>query len=249
LDNVITFSTRLIHAESGTYPLTFNGIKARHPQTSFPSEPTAEMLESLGYFVVKPTASPSGDVVTELAPVKNAEGQYEEVYEVRAFNEAELQSRLETRKNEVLTELNTMRARQLEIGAPIDFGGDFGVQHIQLRDGDRANIIGLRIEAQLNVDAGVEEMMGIRTYENVLVPLTPAQVLQVSMTVLASYKVIMGTTWYYQDMIKDALTLADIPSLEGDILAPPTKSVPAPAAPVEPAAEEPVEPVDTSAGE
>jgi hypothetical protein len=59
------------------------------------------------------------------------------------------------------------------------------------------------------------------------------------MTVLASYKVIMGTTWYYQDMTKDALSIADIPELTEDLLTPPTKSVAAPAAPAAPTGEEP----------
>lgn len=215
-NNIITFATRLIYAETGEYPLSFSTVKARNPNTSFPMEPTSDVLEDMGYFVVHPTAAPSGDVVTEIDPGFNAEGQYVQEYAVRSFNADEIAQQVKTRQFELLQEVTRLRDSSIVTGVPINFGGDFGVQHIQVRDGDRANIIGLRIEAQLAKDAGSTDLMGVRSFENVTVPMTNDQVIDMSIKALNGYRAIMSKCWHFQDMVKASETMADFPELPAD---------------------------------
>jgi hypothetical protein len=213
LETQINFNTRFIEVASGEYPLTFQSIKAKNPLTSFASEPTAEQLAAMGYEVVKPIATPAGDVVTEGAPVLNEDGTYEQVYVVRAFNAEEVAQRLAMKQSELNNTTRILRDQALNKGAPFDFGGAFGVQHIQMRDGDRANVIGLRFKAEALLAAASTDMMGIRTFENVLVPLTASQFMDMSWKFMSAFETVMGTAWHYEDLIKAAVAEAELPAL------------------------------------
>lgn len=214
----VDFSIRFIAAETGEYPLTIAMIKAKHPLTSFPSEPTAELFEDMGYHVVQPSAVPAGDVVTEVAPVLGEDGIYRQAYESRNFSAEEVSANLQTEQGSRRSSLMMKRTTALEKGAPIDFGGTIGLQHVQLRDGDRANIIGLRIDSESAITAGNVDYTGVRTYENVFVPLTHQQMVDLSWKVLSAYKEIMMISWNYEDLIKAAETLAELPALPEEIV-------------------------------
>lgn len=216
METPISFNTRLIHAESGDYPLTFASIKNRHPLTSFAAEPTAEQLLALGYHVVTEILAPLGDVVLEGAPELQADGTYKQTYTVRAFNADEQAQRLSMKQLELANQISTLKNDSLTKGAPFDFGGAYGVQHVQMRDGDRANIIGLRFKADAIVAAGTADMMSVRTGENNLVPLTANQFLDLSWKFMSAFEAVMGTAWHYEDLVKAAIAAEELPELPAD---------------------------------
>lgn len=209
----INGATRFIEAASGDYPLTFQAIKQRFPNSSFPSEPSYELMVSIGYFAVLPSARPDGDVVFEVQPVLREDGFYEQAFGVRPFTPEEIAAYLATQQTSKLSEVSILRASALAVGAPIDFGGVYGVQHIQLRDTDRVNILGLRIKANAMIAGSSTDTIKVRTYENSSVPLTAQQVIDLSWKVLAAYESIMTKAWDFQDLIKAAETLAELPVL------------------------------------
>lgn len=213
MDTPISFNTRFIEIETGEYPLTFQAIKAKHPLTSFAAEPTAGQLDGMGYAVVNPVEMPVGDVVTEGEPLLKEDGSYEQVFVVRAFTEEELALRLKMSQAELMTKLRVLRDEALEKGAPFDFGGNFGVQHVQLRDGDRANVIGLRFKAEALLDAGSSDLMGVRTFENVRVPLTAGQFMDLSWKYMAAFEAVMDNSWHYEDLIKASDSIVELPAL------------------------------------
>lgn len=213
METPINFNTRFIEVASGEYPLTFQAIKQKNSLTSFAAEPTVEQLDAMGYAVVQPVATPAGDVVTEAAPLLKADGTYEQVYEVRAFNAEELAQQLAMKKSELNNSIRMLRAQALEKGAPFDFGGVFGVQHIQLRDGDRPNIIGLRFKADALLAAASTDQMSVRTFENVLVSMSASQFMDMSWKYMSAFETVMGTSWHYEDLIGAAISLDDLPVL------------------------------------
>ena len=213
METPISFNTRFIEVASGEYPLTFQGIKAKNPLTSFATDPTAEQLEAMGYDVVQPVATPAGDILTEAPPLLKEDGTYEQVYVVRAFNAEEIAQRLEMKKSELNNSIRMLRNQALEKGAAFDFGGAFGVQHVQLRDGDRANIIGLRFKAEALLAAASTDMMAVRTFENKLVPMTAGQFMDMSWKFMSAFETVMGTAWHYEDMISAAELDEELPVL------------------------------------
>jgi hypothetical protein len=216
LETPISFNTRFIHVESGDYPLTFASIKSRHPLTSFAADPSAEQLKELGYHVVTEILAPVGDVVLEGVPELQEDGSYKQTYTVRAFNEDEIKQRLSMKQIDLENQITVLKNAALVKGAPFNFGGDFGVQHVQMRDGDRANIIGLRFKADAIVAAGADTMMGVRTGENNLVPVTAAQFLDLSWKFMSAFEAVMGTAWHYEDLVKAADAAEDLPELPAD---------------------------------
>ena len=213
MDIIIDSNTRFIFTETSEYPLTFQQIKQRLNNVSFPSEVTYEMMAWFNFLAVLPVTPPTGDVVTEGQPFLRQDGYYEQTYEVRAFTPEEHAAYLLVRQNEELSKVTTLRLAAVARGVPVDFGAPYGVQYMQLRDGDRVNILGLRIQANAMIAAGDVTPINIRTYENLSVPLTPQKVIDLSWSSLAGYQQIMGAAWDLQDLIRAAESLADLPVL------------------------------------
>lgn len=207
-------NTLLIHVESGTYPLTLSSLKSRHPSISFGASMSEEELAALGYAPVARVTRPEGDVVTEVAPVADGEGGYKQAYEVRAFNEQELAEQLANKKSMIAAQVNSVRESTLAKGAAIDFGGDAGVLHVQMRDGDRANLLGLKQGAERAFEGGVTDpVLPLRTEEDVTVMLTPEQMINVSWLVFDAYQEVMAASWAVKDAADAAQTADDLPEV------------------------------------
>jgi len=66
------------------YPYHLHMLVADHPNTGFPSEPSAECLAEFGVYPVAATTPPTGDVVTEAAP-KLIKGAWAQQWETRSY--------------------------------------------------------------------------------------------------------------------------------------------------------------------
>lgn len=221
----ITNSTLLIHVESGAYPLTLSSLKARHPNVSFGTSVDEELMLELGYAVVTPTAQPVGDVVTEAAPALQGDGSYAQAYDVRNYSPEEVASQLDAKKSDFRNAVNNLRDTTLANGAPVDFGGEYGVQHVQMRDGDRVNFVGLKLQADLLISQGVNDpVVPLRTREDKIVRITPEQTVALSWIVSDGYIHVMEAAWTLKDAATAASTQEEIPAMPESI-APQVRSI------------------------
>lgn len=211
----VTKDTLLIHVESKTYPLTLAALKLRHTNISFGQEVDEQLLTHLGYAVVQPGLAPVGDVVTEGEPLLMANGTYLQNFEARAYNEQELAEQLASARAGKLQDIEQARLDAISIGAPMRFAGRDDVLHAQMRDGDRANILGLRAHAEVLQQQGVSDaVVPFRTYEDVTVMLTPAQTITMAWAVFGSYQQVMSTSWSLKDAVAAAATPAAVEAVE-----------------------------------
>lgn len=135
---------------------------------------------------------------------------------------------LETEKPEVIPVVETLeqvkerllaRVEELELetinkGAPYDFGQPYGILHVQLRDGDRTNLIGIRMKCLEDENYRT----AFRTFENVNVPVDATSGYVLSEHGLKSYITIKGTAWSLKDAIKNAAVLEDLPSIPESLI-------------------------------
>lgn len=213
-----TNSTVLIHVESGEYPLSVVALKARHTNISFGSHIDTDFIKSLGYEEVVDSVAPVGDVVTEVAPVKGSDGVWRQQWLARDYTAEELGSQLEALRQDALVKINDLLVNTLSKGTPFNFdalGGEGNVQHVQMRDADRTNILGLKQEADRLV-ASTDPVIPLRTFEDNTLMLTPAQVLSISWGVSAGYQEVMMKSWQLKDAVRNAKTLAELPVIPDD---------------------------------
>lgn len=209
--STLTHSSLIINTDTLQYPVSISQIRRENPTVSLPALPTVAQIEALGYAVVKTVPRPVADVVTEGKPAL-IDGVWTQVWETREFNSQELSARLnaarETRKNE----LKEYRERVLYKGHPFDFNGVIG--HVQLRDGDRANITGLRVKAESLVRAGVTDpVMFFRTYENEVHYITPEQMIALSDFAFDAYNFSLQHFWDLETELVLAETIEELPEV------------------------------------
>lgn len=208
--NKVNASTLLIKVDDQQYPLNLYQVRQNHKNISIAKEPTVEQLEELGYAVVQRVERPTGDVVTEGTPVL-VNGNFTQTWIARSFTTEELASQFNTKKQNTLNEIDRIRNRDLSKGFLHTFP-DATQYHIQLRDGDRANLSGLRIKADSLAAQGIlDPVMSIMTYENVSKALTPAQMVEATDAAFTGYMTIMEASWNLRAQAEAATTEAELP--------------------------------------
>lgn len=219
MNTPISSGMRFIEVATGEYGLDFQTVKKSNNDIDNLDNPTVEQLLSYGFARVHPTTPPVGDVVTEVTPQKDAEGRYQQAFMVRPFTPFELVNNLVNEKAKLHELISKKKNDALNMGAPINFGTGYGIQHVQMRDGDRANVLGLRMEAEKIIAENTDTMMGIRTYENNIVPVTAAQMVDIGWQVLKAYKGVMGTAWHFEDQLNRAESIHELPFLPESFIA------------------------------
>jgi len=208
----ITDYTKLIRISDRTYPVYMPAVRKENPLKSFAINPTVLQISKVGYAVVEPVDRPTGDVVTEGDPELD-NGVYKQTWVVRSFNADELAANLSTAKTTLQNQLNTYCDNLLELGVSYDFGGTDGTQHVQVRDGDRANLASLRIKAQNRIAASDETVALFRTYENKIISMTPEQIVTMTDAAFDGYYAILAGVWALKDQATNATDLAGLPAV------------------------------------
>ena len=206
--SILTGSEKFIEVATGNYPLSFSEIARKLPNVLFGANVDVEELAALGFREVIAEDHAEGDVATEVTPVE-IDGVYKQQWEVRSFTEEELDTKLNVRKAELREQVAALSDSALVSGVPYDFGGAYGIKSIQLRDGDRANLGGMR---QIAKDHP-EIPQRFRTFENVIVPLDADGVLSMTLAALYAYNGILDKAWQLKDAIETATTEAELPEL------------------------------------
>lgn len=94
----------------------------------------------------------------------------------------------------------SQREQAFSEGVPFDFDGT--PDRIQVRDGDRANILGVLMAAERDIAAGRDITRPFRSASNVTYQLTPAQMVSLGETALAGIDAIYQASWDKKDQVK-----------------------------------------------
>jgi len=205
----VTESTTLIAVDTGDWPLYLATVRSRLQDISLPRLPTEEQLAAVGYAVVVPTEKPTGDVVTEAPPIEE-NGKWYQSWTVRPYTQEELDAQLAEKKTSLLVDVQTLRTMTLEKGIPVDFGGTDGVQHVQLRDGDRANLTSLNNRAKDWIADGNVQQLAFITEEDNAVTITTEQALALTN---AAYDKYVEIIFHLNDLKKQVISATELSAL------------------------------------
>lgn len=220
MSNIVTQSTLLIEIATGKYPCRLSEVREAVYPATFAREPEEKTLIELGYGIVVPNSPPPGDVVTEGEPIASATpGYYDQGWNIRSFTPEELATNLEQAKLAATSLVDLRRNEALERGYKFTFE-DETEGHIQLRDGDRVNVLAYRVWAVEAKAAGaLDRIFTWRVRENVSKELMTEGMIRMADECGIQYEKIMNLAWVLKDQIAAATTIAEIPEVP-EILAP-----------------------------
>lgn len=198
--------TKLIHVETGEYPVTVAQLRRRHKEWFMGPEVPEYVIITCGYAVVAATEAPVGDVVTEGQPSGNVTDGYFQTWDVRAFTAEELAGQLETARDKALRMIFSVSGAAREFGAPYTIGS--GVQHVQLREKDISNLTGLATKAGRDP----ARTYYFRSRENIVNPMTSAEVTALTDFAFDEFEILLEKTWGLEEQTKTALTIAEVPT-------------------------------------
>lgn len=208
----VTATTLIIKPETGEYPVSLDKVRT-DTKASFALEPDSLVLEHLGYAVVTPTTRPVADVVDEAAPIKVG-NVWTQQWSPRSYTAAEIASLLAARKAALAAQVNNLRVAKLNEGFQFDFGGEWGLKTVQLRDDDKINIVALRTIANAYVDLNMASaQMEFRTAENVNVRVEATVIINMSNAAFQRVNDVYSASWFLKDQIDAATTLAELPEM------------------------------------
>jgi len=206
----------LINLETGAYPVYLPQVRQDNINKSFAASPSEELVAELGYAYVWSTDQPAGDVVVETPPIFK-QGKWEQQWLARDFTAAERQANFVQTKENCLVRIRELQQNCLERGCRYTFPDNW-VGRIQLRDGDRANLAGLRLRAESAKRTGSTETFGFRTYENITkMGLSADQIVLLSDIAFERYMTILGLCWYLKDQAEAALEDAALPQVPSNL--------------------------------
>lgn len=202
-------STVFMHLESGQYPIRYWELRRRVTNVAFAETPDEAFINMLGYVVVEPTERPEG-MVAEGAPILE-DGVWKQTWTVRTLEGQELEDYLVQQRQILDQQLNEVIRNDLAKGFPHLFP-DAEIYYVQMRNEDRNNIAG----ARLNADAEIAKGNGEGTtffipLENVIVPITFNFMHDLADTAYAKYMGYLARKRAAKDAIINAATIEALP--------------------------------------
>lgn len=217
MDNSIKVfeDTRLYEVQFQKYPVYLSDVRKKYPNSTFQAGLDSSKLIKYGFYLVRDSELPQTPVYAETLPVLNAEtGYYERAYQIYSLGSSQYQEALDKKKSELSNEVLEVRNKVLALGKPYEFpNGE--ILNVQLRDGDRANILGLRQSADDTIEAGYpnEPAFEFRTYENKNIFINAVQMKALAAWAFNAYVAIMRSSWGVQNQILEAKTFEDLPEI------------------------------------
>lgn len=209
----ITESEKLIRVSDKSYPYTLSNIRGLYPLVSLPENITEEKINQLGFAKVYPTKKPEGELVVELPPLLVG-ALYRQQWLSRDYTASELKIVLPKTKVKLANKIkNEITVERLNQGIPFDFGEPYGIQHIQVRDGDRANLVGLRVQAIYAQKNNIPIHLDFRTFENINIPLDVDKIIEITNAAILGYYNLLNGIWTKLDITSKATTLKELPTV------------------------------------
>ena len=110
-------------------------------------------------------------------------------------------------------DLENYRSRLMNEGIVFDFGGEYGEKHIQVRDGDRTNLVSLRVDAEYQIENDTNVEVLFRVAENINIPLSPTEVIDMTEAAKNGYYGILSVIWPLADQITNAQSIEELPTI------------------------------------
>lgn len=207
---IVDNDTKLIKTATLEYPVTYREVKKRYLNTIFPLELTSTRIKHFGFEYVHPTPKPlSGNSFYEEDKPELVKGEYYQRWKKIELDPEKEKQMLDDYKEQCVLEVRKNLVKALEKGFRWYHGQSY--DHIQLRDGDRANLTGLRVDIEDRIKRGDTEPEYFRTYEDNILVLTPQQAVDLTRMALVMYKKFLGLSWVLVDTINKAPNLESIP--------------------------------------
>lgn len=213
---IVDNTTRFINVNTDEYGITLNQIKEIHKNVIWGNPITEEITSILGYAVVHPSTRPTADVVQEIQPLYNGD-IYLQNWESRSFFPHETESILTSQRDSKYIEIDELLRETLHKGVPYNFGTTKtpDIQHIQLRDSDRANHTGMSMKQSREPELN----QPFRSYENKITMLTGQQVVDVTNAAYTGYLQALQAAWILKDTLAHATSIAAFPAIPATLQA------------------------------
>lgn len=207
-NNFVSDYTRLIHIQTSEYNLTMYDVRRRHRDIIWGTDVTEEFLKELGYAVINSRPAPGVNFI-ETNPVEE-DGTYYQGWKEVIPEPADIEAELKVLKEEKMNTVAGFVAESMAHGVSFNFGSEEepNILHIQIRDVDRVNILGMSIKSSRG--DGVTQYF--RTRENITVPVTPEQIHAMGDRIHEGYLAIKAAEWTLDDAIHSAVDEEAIPS-------------------------------------
>lgn len=213
---MVTGKDILIRVRDNLWPCTIATMRSEFPGVSFPQSPSVETCRKRGYEVVHPAPPPEGDVVVEVQPTL-IDGVWTQTWTSSDFTEEQITQMVSERRDRLTQAIKAQGERNLNKGMEYNFGEV--VEHIQIRDADRVNLIGLRIKAEQAIAAGSSETKWMfRTFENNMHQLDSAQMVALTDQVLVKYYEIKEPEWFWIDLVTGTQSLTELERIADDMV-------------------------------
>ena len=201
-------STSFINILNGKYGFRLTDIRRMNRNVMWPGSPSEEFVATLGYAVIR-DRQPEGTGTYNPGPPVEEDGLYFQGWVEYIPTEEELAQKLRAAKKEACVLLSSLVEETMKRGVVFNFGdGDEpNKMHIQIRDADRVNILGMVVKSQRDHSL----VQYFRTYENRLTRMDYDQVVAMSDASYVGFTTVKGTEWAVQDMIMKATKISEIP--------------------------------------
>lgn len=216
---VINGSTPLIKLDTKDYPRFYRDLKNDNTQTIFSSDTLpVDELAQYGYAVVNATPQPVGDSVNQGVPELHEDGEW---YQTWVVAESDPVLKFNEARGRLLESARELLDTELAIGLPFTqtVGGKTITYHLQASERDRPNWLAVYQVALLRKSAGSTDVSRLRTYENTFVEMTPAEVVDVMMSLMTGIDGACHRYWAFKDAVAALAVTDDLPELPETFLA------------------------------
>lgn len=139
----------------------------------------------------------------EITPKQAEDGRWYQTWEEYIPSQEEINSQYEVDRRACYDEIKATLGRYMDGGVQVDFGGETGVLHLQIRDTDRINMLGLKDEADdLVKDGKGDEVLILRTSENINVEIMAEDFVKLTRGYRNVYKAMMAWSWNWSDQVR-----------------------------------------------
>lgn len=180
------------------YPYSFAQLRKDNPNTSYPRNPSDEILENFGVFKVEQTTRPEHDTVAqnvnEGAP-ELVNGVWSQTWVISDASQEEIASRTEDLKRQI----NNHREKIIVNGCNVAIA-NVGTIYVTGSEKDVRNVAGLGQGAIVRIMTGDETTVDFRDGNNDMFTLTPQQMLELWQKSAGYISAIYQASWVIKEM-------------------------------------------------